>query len=194
MKEVVYSLIVTLAVATGAIVMKQKIRYGFYIFLFIVTLLVRFIFSSAEASVPDRDYFFKWDLSSPVPNAKLEIDILSELLSPFAYLTPQQRTFYEKKLKQHQYDAERTWNNAKNKCWYLPNITKRKAAQNAFQATIAAMGGGTPMSMLVLALMSTLTSYGLDCIDEWYYIEEQLSWCQYHCEMVEFYLTVLEKG
>lgn len=194
MRHIIYALISTLAVATGAIIMKEKIKYGFYIFLFLIILLGNYLFSSVEASELFPDNFIEWEMPNQIPNAKLEITVLSELLSPIAYLSPTQRTFYEKKLKQHQFDAERTWNNAKNKCWYLPNKSKRSAARSAFNATIATFGAATPMSKLVCALISLLADHGLDCIDEWYYIEEQLQWCQYHCEMVEFYLTVLERG
>lgn len=183
MKEVINSLIITLAVLTGAIFMKEKIKYWFYVLMFFSILLINLLFSQAHAREFDS-----------LHDAKLEIHVLSEWIDSIHCLTADQRIFYEQKLKQHRFDAERTWNNAKNKCWYLPNKSNRDAAKNCFNAVMASFGGVTPMSKLVLSLISLLTSHGIDCIDEWYYIEEQLGWCQYHCEMVEFYLTVLEKG
>ncbi|MGK5595676.1 MAG: hypothetical protein ACSNEK_10025 [Parachlamydiaceae bacterium] len=158
-------------------------------------MLIDFIFSKLEADdTLFNDVFISNVLIDVRPNPQEEISILSKMLSKIECLTAQERTYYEKKVAMHRSNAERTWNNAKNKCWYLPNIQKRKAAQNAFNAIMASFGGATPMSKLVLALLSLLTNYGLDCIEEWHYIEDQLNWCQYHCEMVEFYLTVLEKG
>ncbi len=175
-------------------VVTGRIKVWVIVAIFLGLTLIDFIFSKVEAS----DNLFHDDFIVNEmylrPDSQEEIMVLSKLLEHIECLTPQQRTFYEKKLAQHRYDAERTWNNAKNKCWYLPNISKRKAAQNAFMSVMALFGGATPMSRLIVSLLTTLTNYGVDCVDEWYYIQEQLEWCQYHCEMVEFYLTVLERG
>lgn len=172
-----------------------KIKARLLVLLFIGILLIDFIFSKLEANDRLFNDIFITDVPIDLrPNTQEEIAILSKMIERIECLTDQERTFYEKKVAMHRANAERTWNNAKNKCWYLPNIDKRTASQNAFASVMASFGGTTPMSKLVCSLLALLTTYGIDCISEWHYIEEQLQWCQYHCEMVEFYLTVLEKG
>lgn len=172
-----------------------KIKTWLIIAIFIGMILIDFIFSKLEANDTLFNDVFMSNVELDLqPNTAEEIAILSKLLSKIDCLTAQERTYYEKKVALHRSNAERTWNNAKNKCWYLPNIEKRKAAQNAFYTIMAYFGGATAMSSLVMSLITLLTTYGIDCIDEWYYIKEQLNWCKHHCEMVEFYEQVLTKA
>lgn len=194
MHFVISNLIKTIVISGLLYLTGARVKIWFYIVLFFGLLTIDVLFSKLEATEFCLDQFTEFQTHNFKPDSQSEIKMLSKLFPNIECLTVDEREFYQKKLNQHQYDAERTWNNAKNKCWYLPNISNRNSAKNAFAAVMASFGGSTPMSKLVCSLIGLLTSYGLDCIDEWYYIEEQLQWCQYHCEMVEFYNGVMAKG
>ena len=53
---------------------------------------------------------------------------------------------------------------------------------------------GTPQSKLIRSLISLMLNYGLDCMDEWDYINNKLYWAEYHWDMYEFYCNVLVNG
>lgn len=51
-----------------------------------------------------------------------------------------------------------------------------------------------PMSKLVGVVRVTLILYGIDCCNEWHYINNKLYSSQCHYEMMEFYEEVLKKS
>lgn len=94
----------------------------------------------------------------------------------------------------HKENAERCFNEAKERCWWLPNITDREKAKYCF-LNIGIFGvPGDQKSKMIIALVSTLIQYGIDCSDEWHYINNKLYWSQYHYEMMEFYTTLINEG
>ena len=76
----------------------------------------------------------------------------------------------------------------------LPNLTDRQNARYCFTASIAGITPLPPQSKLIAIILATLAEYGVDCVNEWYYINEKLYWSQYHYEMAEFYEEVLRKS
>lgn len=126
-----------------------------------------------------------------IPNAEIEIRSMQHLLSPEAKLTPAQKKYYSDKIKFHAENAVRCYEAAKAKCWYLPDINDREKAKYCFTTLITTFPAGTPQSKIIAAITSFLIQYGLDCIDEWHYIQNKLYWAEYHFEMYEFYSDVV---
>mgnify|MGYP001616490700 FL=1 len=71
MKEVVRSLIITFSALVSAIVMKEKIRYWFYVLLFFGLLAIGFIFDKLEADDAFHQHFKNIEMQSPIPDSSL---------------------------------------------------------------------------------------------------------------------------
>ncbi len=100
----------------------------------------------------------------------------------------------QQKLKFHKENAERCYEEAKNKCWWLPNVTNQKNARYCLTNAGAMVAFGDPKSKLMAVIVNTLVQYGLDCCDEWEYINNKLYWAEYHYEMMEFFERVIKNG
>lgn len=98
------------------------------------------------------------------------------------------------KARFHKTNAERTFNDAKDKCWYLPKLSERDKARYCFTNIGAIISNTTPQSKIVVCLVTSLIQYGIDCSDEWNYINNKLYWSQYHYEMMEFHLDLIKNG
>lgn len=100
---------------------------------------------------------------------------------------------YEEKYKFHKENAERCFSDAKNKCWYIPNIADRDKARYCL-TNLGAWASATDLrSKIITVIVTTLVQYGLDCCDEWNYIKDKLHWSKYHYEMMEFYEGVINQ-
>lgn len=169
---------------------KTRSPYVYLSMFLILTIVNFFFFDKADASEASK-FNFEYPIDY-IPDAKTEISYLSILR---AYkLSPKDRKYYEDKVRFHKSNAERTFRDAKNKCWYLPDIDDRDKAKYCFNTGMAAVFAGDPYSKAIAAVASLLLQYGLDCMDEWEYIQNKLHWSQYHYEMMEFYQDVLENG
>ena len=130
--------------------------------------------------------------SSKVSNTQMDLHLLK--CSRMKALDHNARLYYMKKIDFHRENAIRTYENARKKCMWLPKKTDRDLAKNCFTAAAASIAASTPQSKVVAMIITMLTSYGLDVIDEWNYINDQLYWSEYHWEMFEFYSNVLVKA
>lgn len=83
---------------------------------------------------------------------------------------------------------------AKSKCWWLPDLTDREKARHCFTGGIASFAAGTPQSKIVAIIISLLTGYGLACLDEWNFINDNLMRSEVWWESYEFYKYALEHG
>ena len=104
------------------------------------------------------------------------------------------RENYQEAYEMHAWNAKRNWDNAKNACWILPNISHRNKAKYVWVSTISAFAASEPKAKIVAALLTALAQYGLDCIDEWGYIDEQLEWCEYHYTQAAHYASLLQRN
>lgn len=168
--------------------LKQKQKPIYYLVIFLILIISTWFTHRVEANE-----YFSLEIPYVIPDANKEINFLSEFI-PMVALTPDQHKLYSEKVAFHQANAERTFNDAKNRCWYLPDKTKRDAAKYCINAIACLLVPGSPAAKLIASLISTLKDVGIDMLDEWNYINNKLYWCKYHYEMVEFYLTVLEKS
>lgn len=105
----------------------------------------------------------------------------------------QERQEWKDAYDQHHFDAVRTYNDAYNRIWWLPNITLRQLGRDAWIAASAMAASKTPNQALVIAFSSMLTQYGLHCLDEWDYIQDKLYWSNFHFEKCVYYANLLNK-
>jgi hypothetical protein len=94
----------------------------------------------------------------------------------------------------HQENGDRCFKDAKEKCWWLPDVSDRDKAKFCFTNIGIVACPGDPKSKLIIALVTSLIQYGINCTDEWHYINNKLYWSQYHYEMMEFYDDLIRHG
>ena len=94
---------------------------------------------------------------------------------------------FQQKAAFHKENGDRCLEEVKDRCWWLPNMTQRKNAQYCLTNAGALCYPGSSKSKMIAVLINSLVQYGLDCCDEWAFIDNKLYWAQYHYEMYEFY-------
>ena len=99
----------------------------------------------------------------------------------------QERDMYKK-------NAERCFKDAQDACWWLPNTSDRKKTRELFTITVNTMLASDVKSKLIAMLTTSLIFYGMDCLDEWEYINNKLFWARYHWEMYEFHVELIAKA
>jgi hypothetical protein len=160
----------------------MKTRHSFWNYM--LAILMTFFLLFAYDTLTAKEF---------IPNAGIEISTLRSLIDQ-ELITPQQREYYLDKIDFHESNAKRTYEDAKNRCWWLPEISERDKARYCITTAGALAQPGTPQSKIIKALVNLLIQYGIDCMDEWAYIQNKLYWSQYHWEMYEFYCEVLVNG
>jgi len=101
---------------------------------------------------------------------------------------------YEDKKRFHKENGDRCFNDAKNMCWWMPDMSMRDKSDYAFRNITILGCPGDPRSKLITALLTTLVQYGADCYEEWANINTKLHWAQYHYEMMELYQKIIADG
>lgn len=194
----IYALIMTLALAVVHIFMKQKpaiwIYPIMYVLFFLGLLLSRGTAQAEEICVDGMCYEYTHEMTE---DAIRDINEFKYFIAKRIYMGPRngiERKDYASLIKFHKGEAERTFADAKARCWILPKLTDRQNAQYCFGAIAALVAPVDPMSKLVGVITATLILYGIDCCDEWHYINNKLYWSQYHYEMMEFYEEALRKS
>jgi hypothetical protein len=91
----------------------------------------------------------------------------------------------------HMYHAKRTFEDARSKVWFMPEKTWGQRARQVWIAVIPSGVCNTFQSAIVVTLLGLLSQYGVDCADEWDYINEKLTWCQFHLEKCEDYAAII---
>lgn len=109
-------------------------------------------------------------------------------------LTRAQLQKAEQERDMHKSNAERTFKDAQDACWWLPNTSDRKKTRELFTITINTMLASDTRSKLIAMLTTSLIFYGMDCLDEWEYINNKLFWARYHWEMYEFHVELIAKA
>ncbi len=105
----------------------------------------------------------------------------------------QKRKEWQESYDHHHYDAVRTYNDAYNRIWWLPDLTLRQLGRDAWVAACVIASTKTPGQALVAAFTTMLSQYGLHCLDEWDYIQDKLYWSHYHFKECAFYANLLQK-
>ncbi len=94
--------------------------------------------------------------------------------------SPAQRQKWKEAFDMHNFNAIRTYNDAKDCVWWLPNLTWRQWGRDAWIAACAMASTKNPCAALTVAFTTMLSQYGLHCADQWDYIEDKLYWSEYH--------------
>ena len=82
---------------------------------------------------------------------------------------------------------------AKQMCWYAPDLTDGDKVKECFAlATACFIELSTPPAKGITLLITTLSIYGYSALLEWNSINKKLMEAQYHWEMYEFYLEVFQ--
>lgn len=185
-----------------SIVLEEKERGTYYVasfFWFMITIyLINFLVPTKlrafEVNKYEHcvleDHFASLGI---LPNSSEEISLILRV-GVSSFLSSSDITFYKEKVDFHEANAKRTYKDAKDKCWYLPDVDKREKAKQCFVIATSAILPSEPKSKLIGLLVATMVTYGLDCYDEWNFIKTKLHWSKYHYEMMEFYQSVLDEG
>ncbi len=107
---------------------------------------------------------------------------------PFGNVSREQKAKWQEEYEFHMFHAIRTYNDAKEKCWWLPSPGDRDIARMCWTTAISTVVAPTPQLKIVVVVSQLLIHYGLDCIDEWYFIQDKLYWSEYHfnqCELLQ---------
>lgn len=153
-------------------------RYWTYYLAFILLALGLFFLNKAYGG---ENYHATMDVQNFY--ARIRINEIQAQLNREDYLV---------KMKHHREEGEKCFKDAKDRCWFLPNIEERKKAQYAITNAGIMIAPADPRSKFIAAVVNTLVQYGLDCNDEWHYINNKLYWAEYHFEMAEFYAHLLK--
>ena len=102
-----------------------------------------------------------------------------------------QKVKWQEAYDNHHFNAVRTYNDAYNRVWFLPNLTWRQIGRDAWVAACSMASTKSPTAALVVAFSTMLSQYGLHCLDEWDYIADKLYWSQYHFEQCQYYADLL---
>ena len=128
------------------------------------------------------------------PICEKEIDKVLDSLGDIIALTNIERQEFIKKVEFHDKWGKYNLDQAQSKCWWLPNVSDREKAIYCWVTFMGSVAQTTPQSKVVVGLLSFLTLYGIDCVNEWDEIKTLLNWAEYHYNMKEFYENVLVKG
>lgn len=113
---------------------------------------------------------------------------------PNAAPSHSQRQKWQEAFDMHNFNAIRTYNDAKDCVWWLPNLTWRQWGRDAWVAACAMASTKTPCAALTVAFTTMLSQYGLHCADQWDYIEDKLYWSEYHFNECIKYAQLLSGG
>lgn len=96
------------------------------------------------------------------------------------------------KIEFHRQEAMRIFEEVKDRVWWMPNLTDREKARRMFNSIIPAILAQGGVTGKIAAVGLTLFGqYGIDCMDEYDWIENKWYWCTYHAEMADFYESCL---
>ncbi len=137
----------------------------------------------------DREYLFQY------PYVQSKEQCLRKWVNPYEHQwdNPQQKKGYKQQKEwqeaydSHHFEAVRTYQDAYNRVWFLPNLTLRQIGRDCWVSACAMASTKTPNAALVVAFSTLLSQYGLHCLDEWDYINDKLTWSQYHFEQCAIY-------
>lgn len=141
----------------------------------------------------DQEYLFQYpDFSPPEFQAKNLIKSYQCRTQYGKVDNRAQRQKWQDAFDMHHFNAIRTYNDAKDCVWWLPNLTWRQWGRDAWVAACAMASTKTPCQALVVAFSTMLSQYGLHCADQWDYIEDKLYWSEYHFNECIKYAQLLQ--
>ncbi len=174
MNYLLFPSIMTLGFVLFGLYRKRKLSFHYYFWMFCFFFIIEwFCISKAHAS-------FK-------PNAQIEINLFPKI----ECLSDQDHAYYKKKLKFHNDNAKRCFNDAKQMCWYLPSRDDVDYAELCFKAVMTNSFAPNITAKATGALLILVTEYACICRKEWNEMQTKIHWANYHAEMTEFYKDLL---
>ena len=160
MFQILKAIILTFSLITAGIFTKKILKPHQYIFAFFFYLFIIFLFDSK--------------LHAAIIQSRVEIKHLELANIRLVSLSKEDKKFYRDKIKFHQANAERCYNDAKNKCYLLPDFDDRKNAEFCLVTAGTLLLANDPRSKIIAITIDLLIYYGLSVIDEWNYIQNKL--------------------
>jgi hypothetical protein len=158
---------------------KTFLKWLIFLFLFFLGLFcyMKDYGYCADCRIPHtQEYLFeRYEAKSSWVKPKINKDYEIEMI------------VWQEEYEFHMFHAKRTFEDAKNRIWWLPDLTWRQIGRDAWISACAMATTKSPGPALVVAVSTMLSSYGLHCLDEWDYIQEKLAWSKYHFEQCDIY-------
>jgi hypothetical protein len=177
MIQILKAIILTFSLLTAGIITKKMLKPYQYIFAFLFYILIILMFDSK--------------LHAAVLQSRVEIKHLELANIRLISISKEDKRFYRDKVKFHKENAERCYNDAKDRCFLIPDFDDRRNAEFCLVTAGTLLLANDPRSKIIAITIDLLIYYGLNMIDEWNYIQNKLHWAEYHMEMMEFYQSVL---
>ncbi len=187
MHQLIQSFIVSSTIFLVDAYSKHKRSLFYYLTIFFLVAGMGFLFAEESVHATQQEH-----LVNP-PNAKKHIRAIQanmQVCRKQAY-TQKDKKYYQKMERYHDNEGHKCYENAKSRMWYLPNLTDREKARYCFTCAITTAMPGDPRAKIVGTIAQLIIQFGLDWIDEYNYVKNQLNWCAYHYEMSDFYYDVL---
>lgn len=91
------------------------------------------------------------------------------------------------KIDFHKGEAQRIYDEVKDRLWYAPGLDHRDIAKKIFSLLgPAVMVEGVKKKTAAMGL-ELFIEYGLDCMDEWDWISNKWHWVEYHTDQADFW-------
>ena len=175
-------------------------KFIYFLFFFLMFLGTYFLFKSGNCHSNEYDSEYAYEYNIAFSRIRKNVDYSRRI-----YQTPMNRNQIQEVSKEkiaewkreydfHKKEGDRTYNDAKDRCWWLPNVNEREQARYCFVSAIGLLGNGTPCSKLVSCVTALLAQYGLDAISEYHYINNKLYWSEYHFSMAELYWDLIQQN
>lgn len=91
------------------------------------------------------------------------------------------------KIEFHKGESQRIYDEVKNRCWWLPKLDERQKARRMFELIVPVVAASGLHGKILATMYVMFGQYGLDCMDEWDWIETKFHWLEYHVDQAEFY-------
>lgn len=127
-------------------------------------------------------------------NAALEQAIILEKVVIKDTISPETFKDYYTKMNFHIKEGDYWIENVKKICWFMPEMSPRKRAEEFVVAFFATIAVAEPRLKLITAFLTMASEYSLDCMDEWQQMSQALLWAEYHYDMARFYGHMIDNA
>lgn len=91
------------------------------------------------------------------------------------------------KIEFHKSEGRRIYDEVKDRCWWLPQLDERQKARRVFSLIVPVVASSGITGKVAAAAWTLFGQYGLDCMEEWDWIQNKWHWFEYHAEKADFY-------
>jgi len=167
MGYMVQALMLTWVIVVVDIFGKQVKRLYWYVIIFLWMLFGQWVFASKAHA--NEMVYEQVILCEMTEEARKEIEFMTRVIKlqkKHKALTPSDYKYYQDKVKFHTKNVIKSFKEAKQRCWYLPDLTDRQNAKYCWTSAAALLAPGTPQFKAGAVILNLLLQYGLDCNDE----------------------------